>query len=208
MPSQVPLVYIVDDDASVRDALCALILSAGYEALACASAAEFLQVYDPERLGCLLLDIRMPDVNGLDLQESLVNKGVPIPTIIISGHGNVPNAVRAMRAGALDFIEKPFRRRVLLDRVRKGITQDAQRRAKQAEQIDFAERLESLSDRERETLDILIKGYTAKEAAAVLGISHRTVEAHRNRIMTKLHIDSLVELAGVMTIYKVRGNAG
>jgi len=200
--SRPPVIYIVDDDQSVRDALCALIHSAGYEALPCERAVSFVDAYNPERLGCLLLDIRMPDINGLDLQESLVNQGIHIPTIIISGHGDVRSAVRAMRTGAIDFIEKPFRRRVLIERIRKCITLDAQRRAKEAEQTDFAERLKSLSDRERETLDILIKGYTAKEAALVLCISHRTVEAHRNRIMAKLHIDSLVELAGVMTTFR------
>jgi len=201
---QVPLIYIVDDDTSVRDALTALISSAGYKALACECASCFIEAYDPQRVGCLLLDIRMPEINGLDLQESLADQGIRIPTIIISGHGNVRSAVRAMQAGAIDFIEKPFRRRILIDRIRKGVTLDAQRRAREAEQTDFAERLLSLSDRERETLDILIKGYTAKEAAQVLGISHRTVEAHRNRIMTKLHIDSLVELASVMTSFRAQ----
>lgn len=202
MVNRVPLIYIVDDDASVREALTALIRSAGYEALACERAGSFIETYDPERIGCLLLDIRMPDINGLDLQESLISQGISIPTIIISGHGDIRGAVRAMQAGAIDFMEKPFRRRALIERIRKGIALDAQRRAKEAEQGDFAQRLKSLSDRERETLHILIKGYTAKEAAIVLGISHRTVEAHRNRIMSKLHIDSLVELAGIMTTFR------
>lgn len=199
MASRVPLVYVVDDDEAVREALTALIRSAGYDAVTCAGAGAFLAAYDPERTACLLLDIRMPEINGLDLQESLAGRGIRIPTIIISGHGNVRNAVRAMRAGAVDFIEKPFRRRALLDLIQKGLAQDAQRRDRDAERSDFSVRLESLSERERETLDILMKGYTAKEAALVLGISHRTVEAHRNRIMSKLHIASLVELAGVIS---------
>lgn len=199
-----PLIYIVDDDASVRDALTALIVSAGYDAVSCSGTEKFTEAYHPERVGCLLLDIRMPDINGLDFQESLVGQGIQIPIIIISGHGNVRNAVRAMRAGAIDFIEKPFRRRILLERIRKAVTLDAARRAKEGEQREFAEKLDSLTERERETLDILIKGYTAKEAAMVLGISHRTVEAHRNRIMAKFDTDSLVELAGEITAYRER----
>jgi len=204
--NDVPIVYIVDDDPSVREAICTVIESVGYEQIACDSAASFLNRYRPDRISCLLLDIRMPDINGLDLQESLADSNIKIPTIIISGHGDIQNAVRAMKAGALDFIEKPFRRKILLKHIRKGIELDTARRVKEAEMLELTHRLDLLTTREREILDILVKGYTNKEVAAMLGISHRTVEGHRIKFMLKLQIDSIVELVREMTTYDADEN--
>ncbi len=205
MHNDSPVVYIVDDDPSVREAICTVVESAGYEQIACDSAKSFLSSFCPNRVGCLLLDIRMPDINGLDLQESFAGSKIRIPTIIISGHGDIQSAVRAMKAGALDFIEKPFRRKTLLQHLRKGIQLDTARRAREAETQDFSRRVELLTTREREILDILVKGYTNKEVAAMLGISHRTVEGHRTNLLLKLQMDSIVELAQEMTTYNANG---
>jgi len=207
MHSNSPVVYIVDDDPSVREAICTVVESAGYEQIACDSAKSFLSRFRPDRVGCLLLDIRMPDINGLDLQESFASSKIRIPTIIISGHGDIRSAVRAMKAGALDFIEKPFRRKTLLQHLRKGIQLDTARRVKEEEMQEFSRRVELLTAREREILDILVKGYTNKEVAAMLGISHRTVEGHRTNFMLKLQIDSIVELVQEMNAYNASGGS-
>jgi two-component system response regulator FixJ len=189
-----PTIYIVDDDDAIRKSLGLLMKSVGLSSLACPSAHEFLEKYDRAKPGCLVLDVRMPGMTGLELQELLSSKGIRIPVIIMTGHGDIAMAVRAMKAGARDFIEKPFRNQVLLDRIQEAIEEAAQNQRKQIEEAKVAERLGLLTPRERETMELLVEGKLNKQVAAELNISVRTVEAHRAKIMQKLGAKSLSEL--------------
>lgn len=189
-----PTVYVVDDDASVRNSLRWLIKSAGLHVAAYANAKEFLTGYDPDCPGCLVLDVRLPGRSGLDLQQKLADEGIGLPVIIVTGYGDVPNAVRAMRTGALDFIEKPFNDRVLLDRVRQAVDLDIQNRRDRAERADITARLALLTPREKEVLDRVVDGRLNKQIANELGISAKTVEAHRAQVMVKMRAGSLAEL--------------
>ena len=194
-----PTVFVVDDDAAVRESLCWLVESAGLNAESYATAQAFLEAYDPRQPGCLVLDVRMPGLSGLDLQEQLAAQGIMLPVIIITGHGEVPMAVRAMKGGAIDFIEKPFSDQLLLDRAREAIAQDAQNRVEQARRAEVAARLALLTPREREVMEMVVSGKANKQVGASLGISQKTVEAHRAQVMRKTRADSLaklVQLAG------------
>lgn len=189
-----PTVFVVDDDAAVRESLCWLVESAGLNAESYATAQAFLDAYDPRQPGCLVLDVRMPGLSGLDLQEQLAAQGIMLPVIIITGHGEVPMAVRAMKGGAIDFIEKPFSDQLLLDRAREAIAQDAQNRVEQARRAEVAARLALLTPREREVMEMVVSGKANKQVGANLGISQKTVEAHRAQVMRKTRADSLAEL--------------
>ena len=189
-----PTVFIVDDDQAVRKALSLLIKSAGLEVETHTSAQAFLETYDPARPGCLVLDVRMPGMSGPELQEQLSARGITIPVIIITGHGDVPIAVRALKKGAVDFIQKPFDGEVLLERVRQAIELDAQMRREQARRAEVAARLARLTPREHQVMGLLVAGRGNKEIALALGLSRKTVDIHRAHIMMKLGIDSLVEL--------------
>jgi FixJ family two-component response regulator len=189
-----PTVFVVDDDAAVRESLCWLVESAGLNAESYATAQEFLEAYDPRQPGCLVLDVRMPGLSGLDLQEQLAAQGIMLPVIIITGHGEVPMAVRAMKGGAIDFIEKPFSDQLLLDRAREAIAQDAHNRVEQARRAEVAARLALLTPREREVMEMVVSGKANKQVGASLGISQKTVEAHRAQVMRKTRADSLAEL--------------
>ncbi len=189
-----PTVFVVDDDAAVRESLCWLVESAGLNAESYATAQAFLDAYDPRQPGCLVLDVRMPGLSGLDLQEQLAAQGIMLPVIIITGHGEVPMAVRAMKGGAIDFIEKPFSDQLLLDRAREAIAQDAQNRVEQARRAEVAARLALLTPREREVMEMVVSGKANKQVGASLGISQKTVEAHRAQVMRKTRADSLAEL--------------
>jgi len=204
MTSHAPIVYVVDDDAPLRVALCSLVENAGLRSVACASARAFLDEYKADIAGCLVLDIRMPELNGLDLQDSFARLGIEIPTIIISGHGNIGSAVRAMKAGAVDFLEKPFRPNALLKKILRCTQIDTQRLSNDAELAEFSRHLKLLSKREREVFDIMVNGYSNKEIASALGISHRTVEIHKNHIMLKLQTDSLIDIIKTTTVYNLR----
>jgi FixJ family two-component response regulator len=189
-----PTVNVVDDDGAVRNSLRWLIESAGLDVATFASAKEFLNGYDRDRPGCLILDVRLPGQSGLDLQKQLAAQGVSLPVIIITGHGDVPIAVRAMRTGALDFIEKPFDDQVLLRRVRQAIDLDLRNRRERSERAGILGRLALLTPREREVLDRVVQGRANKQIAGDLGISTKTVEAHRAHVMEKMRAESLVEL--------------
>jgi len=189
-----PTVHIVDDDAGVRKALALLMHSAGLQVQTYESARDFLDRYDPGHPGCMILDIRMPGMSGLDLQQELVTRHDPIPIIILSGHGDIPMAVRAIKAGALDFIEKPFQNGTLLSLVETGLERDRAARAKGARRHDIAGRLARLTPREREVMEHLVHGELSKVAAAELGISPRTVEIHRAHILKKLGVRSISEV--------------
>lgn len=189
-----PIVYIVDDDEAIRDALRLLMRSANLRVQCCATAEEFLSSHKPELPGCLVLDVRMPDMNGLELQRFLKERHISIPVVIITGHGDVSMAVQAMKDGAVDFVEKPFKNEVLLDRVQQCLRADIEERAKHRQNVEAASRIASLTQREREVMDLLIQGKRNKTIASELGISNRTVEAHRAKIMEKMQAHSISDI--------------
>jgi FixJ family two-component response regulator len=189
-----PLIYLVDDDEAVRDALGFLFRSIGIECAAYASALDFLECYDADRHACLVADIRMPGLSGLELQQRLSEQGMTIPIIFITGHGDVPMAVNAMKSGAADFLQKPFRDEELIDRIYKALQLDRERRASRAEGDTIRARIESLTPRENEVMQRVVRGHANKVIAMDLGVSQRTVELHRARVMRKLKMRSLAEL--------------
>ena len=192
-----PIIFVVDDDETLRDSLRWLLESLQLHVQTYASAQEFLLTYDPVQPGCLLLDVRMPEISGLQLQDILKKRGIRIPIIIITGHSDVSMAVRAMKAGAVDFIEKPFNDQELLECAQQALAIDARQRLEEERQRIDGERLASLTSREREVLEKVMCGHLNKTIAAELGISMKTVEAHRAKIMEKLEVHTAYELAGV-----------
>lgn len=187
-------VYIVDDDAEMRHALYRLARSAGMRAEFFASAEEFLGAYQPDHPGCLLLDVHMPSMSGLELQRHLKLERIEIPIIFLTGYGNVPAAVSAMKLGALDFLEKPFDNELLLARLRKAIQLDAATRLERARRNHASQRLALLTPREQEVLGMLVSGKSNKAIAESLGVSARTVETHRANIMGKMQAQSQSDL--------------
>jgi len=190
----VPLVYLVDDDEAVRDALGMLFKSIGLKCEAFASALDFLQRYDAARHSCLVADVRMPGLSGLELQQRLNDQRAETPIIFITGHGDVPMAVTAMKSGASDFIQKPFRDQDLIDRINRALGRDLERRKGRAEQDEIRGRLSLLTPRETEVMQRVARGHANKVIAMDLGVSQRTVELHRARVMKKLRMRSVAEL--------------
>ena len=195
-----PTVFIVDDDDEVRSALALLMESVGMPTETFESALVFIQQFNPQRSGCLVLDVRMKGMSGLDLQEHLSKEAIYPPIIVITGHGDVPMAVRAVKAGAIDFIEKPFNDQVLLDSIHRAIEQDAQRRGKAMQLAEIESRLERLTPREREILNQVVSGKRNKTIAFDLDISQSTVEAHRSKVMEKMQARSLSDLMRMMLV--------
>ena len=193
-----PMIMVVDDDAGVRNALRSLLKSVGLESALYASAQEFLTAYQPAQPGCLVLDIRMPGMSGLELQEQLNLRGAVIPVIFMTGHGDIPMAVEAMQHGAFDFLQKPFRDQDLLDRIQRAIVRDAEQRQSLGEHARIKAHVESLTAREREVLDLMTQGKQNKNIAQDLGVSPRTVEIHRARVMEKMNARSVAELVRMM----------
>ena len=189
-----PTVFVVDDDAPVRDGLKLLLRSVGHRVETCASAQEFLDLYTDDRPGCLVLDVRMPGMSGLDLQERLNERHAILPIIFITGHGDVPMAVEALQAGALDFLQKPFRDQELLDRIARALEKDASNRRELVELKQIAARFAELTPRERAVMDLVVQGKANKVIAGDLDISQRTVEIHRARVMEKTQAGSLAHL--------------
>ncbi|MDH3281801.1 MAG: response regulator [Gammaproteobacteria bacterium] len=187
-------VYVVDDDAAVRSAIGMLMRSVGHRPLMFGSAAEFLDNYDPSAQGCVVLDVRMPGMSGLDVQDRLNRLGAKIPIIFVTGHGDVPMAVQAMRNGAEEFLQKPFRDQDLIDRVNQALDKCAAQAASQSEEREVLSRIEALTAREKEILHLIVTGHANKVIAADLGLSARTVEVHRANIMDKMQVQSLAEL--------------
>ena len=194
MPDATPTVFLIDDDQAVRDAVGLLLQASGLAVETFASATDFLDAGVVQRPGCLVLDVRMPGLSGLDLQRQLQLKGDRIPIIFMTGHGDVPMAIRAMKAGAFDFIEKPFQGQTLLARIQEALALDARERGRQARRAEAAARVALLSPREREVLDRVVEGQYNKVIADELGISLSTVEIHRKRVMEKLQAESLSDL--------------
>jgi FixJ family two-component response regulator len=192
--NQEQTVFIVDDDAAVRDSIQELVESVGLRAESYDSGQSFLDRFEPERPGCLILDVRMAGMSGLVLQEKLNAMGPGIPVIIVTGHADVPMAVHALKAGAVDFVQKPYRDQLLLDSINNALTMDAMVRRSRDESQSHEQRLATLTKREQEVLDKLLAGSISRQIARELGISTRTVEAHRQSLLRKLGVGSVKEL--------------
>lgn len=188
------IIFVVDDDQAVRESLKFLIESNGRTAQTYARAQEFIDHYNPEVPGCLLLDVRMPEMNGLELQKELRKRKIAIPIIFISAHGTVPTAVRALQLGAVDFIMKPFNNVALLDKIEQALETDIKQREEHCRKSQIAKRIANLTPRERDVMYLIVEGMPAKKIANQLGISNKTVDVHRSHIMEKLEIKSVAEL--------------
>jgi FixJ family two-component response regulator len=189
-----PLVFVVDDDPSVRKALGRLLRSAGLRAETFASAEEFLAWERPDAPGCVVLDVQMPGLNGLELQRKLDEDNVRLPIVIITGHGDIPMSVRAMKGGAVDFLPKPFEDQTFLDAVHQAVARDRQARQQRAEVSVLQERARSLTAREREVLGLVVSGLLNKQIGHKLGVTEKTIKVHRGQVMRKLQAGSLAEL--------------
>lgn len=187
-------VFVVDDDPAIRKSLRWLIESVGLKVETFELATEFLENYSPESPGCLVLDVRIPGMSGLELQEKLRDRGYDIPVVVVSGYGDVPMAVRAMKAGAIDFLEKPVSDQVLLDYIQKGIERDVKNKQDRLQNKELLERKDSLTRREREVMGYVVAGLSSREIAEKLDVSFKTVEAHRAKIMKKMQVKSVPKL--------------
>jgi len=192
-----PTVFIVDDDISMRGALIRLIRSVGLHVEAFSTAREFLRQKEPEVPACLVLDVRLPGLSGMELQKEMASANCRIPIIFITGHGDVPMSVRAMKAGAVDFITKPFRDQDLLDAIQHAINQDTEALRRRSELVELRSRYETLTSREREVMGLVVRGLLNKQAAAELGTSEITVKIHRGQMMKKMQVESVADLVRV-----------
>ena len=201
-------VFFVEDDKAVRDSVTRMLIADGLDVEAFGHPSELLKAYDPSKPGCLLIDLCLPQMTGLELHAELLKQGCKHPFIIITGHGDVPHATAAMREGAVDFLEKPFDRQCLLDRIHEAICCDSERRKKCAKQESIRALIDSLTAREHEVMELVVDGRLTKQIARELGISTKTVEVHRHRITKKMQIESVAQLVGMMTEYSmVSGSA-
>jgi RNA polymerase sigma factor (sigma-70 family) len=189
-----PTVFVVDDDEAMRDALVQLLESAGLRVETHAEGASFLAAYAADRPGCLLLDMAMPGMTGLEVQAALKARGLQIPIVFLTGHGDIPMAVRAVQGGAVDFLEKPVQGAALLERTQRALMLDEERRLTQSRSQDILQRHSRLSKREKEIMALTVSGRTSKEIAQQLGISPRTVEVHRTHVMHKMDASNVAEL--------------
>ena len=194
------VVFVVDDDEAMRNSLRWLIESVGHTVETYASAQAFLDNHYPGRSGCLLLDVRMPGITGLELQSQLESHDIRLPVIILTGHGDVGMAVKAMKAGALDFIEKPFDDELLLAAIERALTEDVEKRGERASKAEILARMGQLTKREHQVMDMVTSGKSNKEIAAELNVSAKTVEAHRAHVMEKMQAGSLAELVRMAMI--------
>ena len=188
------MVFVIDDDESIREALHSLIRSVGLGVATFASAHEFLQSKRPDVPACLILDVRMPGLSGLDLQRDLTEANIHLPIIFITGHGDIPMSVRAMKAGAVEFLTKPFRDQDLLDAIQQALERDRRARSQQADSADLRNRFHSLTPREAEVFELVVKGLLNKQIALQLGTSEITIKLHRRQVMEKMQADSLADL--------------
>jgi FixJ family two-component response regulator len=192
IPSQV--VFVVDDDASMREAISRLLNAVGLTVQTFASAREFLNKRLPEVPGCVVLDVRLPGLSGLDLQREMVERGIHIPVVFITGHGDIPMSVQAMKAGAVEFLTKPFRDQDLLDAVRSGIQLDRKEREERAELSELRDCVRQLTQREQEVMSLVVSGLLNKQIALQLGTSEKTIKIHRSQVMRKMRANSLADL--------------
>jgi len=202
-----PIVFVIDDDSAIRKALASLIRSVGVQVELFASAQEFLQAKRTRVPSCLILDVRLPGISGLDFQRTLADANDPIPLIFITGHGDIQMSVRAMKAGAVEFLQKPFRDQDLLDAIHLALERDAARRNQEKEIAKMRERFEWLTPREREVLPLVVSGLLNKQIAAEIGTSETTVKVHRSQLMRKMGADSLPELVRMAEKLGISGTA-
>ncbi len=205
MTDEQPTVFVVDDDEAVRESLSYLISSVDLQVKAFASATDFLNAFRPGLPGCLVVDVRMPGMSGLELQRQLSDRNINIPVIIITGHGDVDMAVRAMKSGAFDFIQKPFNDQVLLDLIQAALDKNARAAEADAERAGISEHLKLLTDREREVLNGIVDGSSNKDIAARLNLSEKTIEFHRSKVMRKMSASSLADLTRKVFIAQSTG---
>lgn len=196
------IVYIVEDDEAVRDSLEMILVSMAYHVETFPTANAFLEQYSESMAGCIVLDIRMPGMDGMELQKELNNKNSILPIIFVTGHGDVPMAVEAMQLGAIDFIQKPYREQELLEKIKSALALDAEQRDSLTEKNEIIRRLEELTPREKEIMDMMIEGHANKVIAIDLDISQRTVEIHRSRVMHKMGTHSLAHLVRMVLMVK------
>ena len=207
MTTEGATVFVVDDDASVRKALARSIQAAGLNVKTFASAREFLDQGPPEGPGCLVLDLRMPGLSGLDLQTELNSRNVQTPIIFITGHGDIPVTVKAMKGGAVDFLPKPFNVKDLLRVIQEALKKDERLQASRAEDTEVQRRIQTLTPREREVLGLVVKGLLNKQIAAELGAAERTVKVHRGRVMQKMQVQSVADLVRAVERVKAEGQS-
>lgn len=200
-----PTVFIVDDDPAMRDSLGFLIGSVGRKVETCDSAEDFLAKYDSERPGCIVLDVRMPGLSGLELMEKMNEDRFAPPVILITGHGDIPMAVRALKAGAFDFIEKPFSDQVLLERIQQALQLDTADRATERDRADIERRAARLTARETQVFELVVSGKPNKVVASDLGLSQKTVEVHRAHVMEKMRAESFADLVKMAVVLGVTG---
>lgn len=193
-----PTVYIVDDEPAICDSIKLLLELEGFRARCFQTGQQFLDICSPAMQGCVLLDLCMPGYSGLEVQKELTQRGVSLPIIFLTGHGTIPSSSEAFRTGAFDFLEKPFDSDTLLQRVGEALTVDEHRRAHDLQKLAISERYARLSERERQVLQLVVNGYSSKEMAKQMGISHRTVEVYRAHIMRKMSSETLIELMRVV----------
>jgi FixJ family two-component response regulator len=198
------LVFVIDDDASIRTSLSSLFRSVGLKVEVFDSAADFLKIGRPEAASCLVLDVRLPGVSGLDFQSELAKASIRIPIVFITGHGDIPMTVKAMKAGAVEFLTKPFREQDLLDAVRLGLERDRTRRAGEAIVSELRGRFEALTSREQEVMAFVTSGLMNKQIAADLGVSEITVKVHRGNVMRKMGAKSLADLVRMADVLGIR----
>ena len=205
MSAPPPVVFVVEDDEALRSLVKALAQSIGIACRGFPSAGKFLEQYDPRQSGCLVLDLFMPGMSGLELQDELNRRGAVIPVIFITGHGDVASAVAAVRRGAFDYLQKPFRNSELIATIRQALELDQRNRRMLAQQVAIRDRIASLTPREREVLELVVRGIANKVVAQELGVSTRTVELHRSRVMGKMGANSIAQLVRMFMDFERRG---